>query len=142
MTGDYLHQTQKIKGPFGRGLLEAVSGLERAGSTLGRAELGVFCPALALIVGYVYPLWAQYSHLGNGMLDKTLRGGPRRVLQEDGKDQERPKRWNEGKGLATTTCASVCSGALCQVIGQNALQMTKSHSNCCHEPLDLNWLVS
>ena len=80
MTGDYLHQTQKIKGPFGRGLLEAVRGLERAGSTQGRAELGVFCPALALIVGYVYPLWAQYSHPGNGMLDKTLRGGPKKSL--------------------------------------------------------------
>lgn len=63
-------------------------GLERAGSTQGRAGLGVFCPALALTVGYAYPLWAQSPHLGNGVLDKTLRGGVRRVLQEDGEDQE------------------------------------------------------
>lgn len=50
-----------------------------------------FGPALALAMGSANPLWAQPSHLGNGMLDETLRQGQRRIPQEHEAHQETQK---------------------------------------------------
>ena len=39
-------------------------------------------------------------------------------------------------------CTKVTGVEPCtKVTGQESLELTKPHSNCCHEPPDLNWPV-